>query len=205
MHLHNSEHLCLKESQRNANFISTIQTSIHIHWQRKRLVGFDNIETDDRISIHEPEDTYIERKMIDYNGAYPNNPGASNDSGIDYLAPYSYVGPQTQLLSCIAANENELLLDYGASATTFEFDYELHTPKQADVTLIEAVDEFQNGLARSIAADYGVYCNSRGRILEKEFSMNETDDTNGEGGPNVQVCLGVSSSPSDVPDDFICE
>ena len=109
----------------------------------------------------------------------------------------------------------------------FDFDYELHTPVDDggggddvggnDGLLREAIDEFQNGLAGSMAADFGVYClhdnnyeDVRRRRLGKEFSVvmnnNETDDDAiGGGGMYAPVCLGVSSSPSDVPDDFISE
>lgn len=143
-----------------------------------------------------------QNKMLIYD-SYEDNPCASNDSGNNYLEPCTYTEPQTKFLSCIADNENELLFSYGASATTFEFDYEIHTPSDTDVTLVEAVDEFQNGLAGSIAADFGVYCDHSGRILGKEFYTNTTDDAIGGGGAYAPVCLGVSSSPSDVPDDFI--
>jgi len=145
-----------------------------------------------------------QNKMLIYSN-YKDNPCASNDSGNDYLTPCTYIEPQTKFLSCIADDENELLFSYGASATTFEYDYEIHTPSDADVTLVEAVDEFQNGLAGSIAADFGVYCDNSGRILGKEFYMNTTDDAIGGGGQYAPVCLGVSSSPSDVPDDFITQ
>jgi hypothetical protein len=156
-----------------------------------------SIDEDDGLAIVEPKQT----KMLSYSSE--NNPCASNDSGNDYLTPCSYVEPQTQFLSCIASTENDLLFDYGATPTTFSFDYELHTPVEPTVSLVEAVDEFQNGLAGSIAADFGVYC--KHRRLGKEIVTNETDDAIGGGGEYAPVCLGVSSSPSDVPDDFISE
>ncbi|KAL3795893.1 hypothetical protein HJC23_002164 [Cyclotella cryptica] len=149
-----------------------------------------------------PSSELQQNKMLIYD-SYEENPCASNDSGNDYLEPCTYTEPQTKFLSCIADDENELLFSYGASATTFEYDYEIHTPSDTDVSLVEAVDEFQNGLAGSIAADFGVYCDHSGRILGKEFYMNTTDDAIGGGGEYAPVCLGVSSSPSDVPDDFI--
>ncbi|KAL7477101.1 hypothetical protein ACHAW6_002913 [Cyclotella cf. meneghiniana] len=163
-------------------------------------------DTDYDTEISQPNSTdpssLHKNKMLIYDD-YEDNPCASNDSGNNYLAPCTYTEPQTKFLSCIADNENELLFSYGASATTFEYDYEIHTPFNTDVALVEAVDEFQNGLAGSIAADFGVYCDKSARILGKEFYMNTTDDAIGGGGEYAPVCLGVSSSPSDVPDEFI--
>lgn len=163
-------------------------------------------DTDYDTEISQPNSTdpssLHKNKILIYDD-YEDNPCASNDSGNNYLAPCTYTEPQTKFLSCIADNENELLFSYGASATTFEYDYEIHTPFNTDVALVEAVDEFQNGLAGSIAADFGVYCDKSARILGKEFYMNTTDDAIGGGGEYAPVCLGVSSSPSDVPDEFI--
>lgn len=167
--------------------------------------GLNSTEEYDTVVI-EPDTTnssQADLKMLDYSSSYTNNPCASNDAGNDYLAPCTYTEPKTQFLSCIAQNENDLMFDYGASATTVEFDYEIHTPVDPDVTLIVAVDEFQNGLAGSIAADFGVYCDHSGRILGKVTYSNETDDSIGGGGAYAPVPLGVSSSPSDTPDDFI--
>ena len=146
-----------------------------------------------------------------------SNPCASNDIGDPNSPCTPNSAPRTQFLSCIAPTENELLFDYGAVGTVFEFDYELSTPSDNgsshngnnEATLREAIDEFQNGLAGSIAADFGVYCQHdtySGRRLGKEFVVaNDTDDGIGGGGIDSPVCLGVSSSPSDVVDEFISE
>jgi hypothetical protein len=156
-------------------------------------------------------------KMLDYiSSSTLSNPCASNDAGSDYLQPCTYDYPRPAFLSCLASDANELMFEYDAGATTFEYDYELHTPyndEDGEASFVEIVDEFQNGLAGSLAADFGVYCTHvdedvrrrRNRRLGKEFDMNTTDDAIGGGGMYAPVCLGVSSSPSDVADDFISE
>ncbi|KAL3785633.1 hypothetical protein ACHAWO_005977 [Cyclotella atomus] len=175
-----------------------------------------------------PSEPSANFKMLDYTSSSSsngNNPCASNDAGSDYLTPcsYDYDSPRPAFLSCIASDANELLFEYDASATVFEYDYELHTPDyeytaataggRDAVSFVEIVDEFQNGLAGSLAADFGVYCthfdttdgdgDGDSRRLGKEVVTNDTDDAIGGGGMYAPVCLGVSSSPSDVADDFI--
>jgi len=166
------------------------------------------------------------------------NPCASNDYNTDPSNPCPELTtneqqqssqpteqPSTQFLSCIATSANELLFNHGASATVFEFDYELHTPLQqsgdsSGSSVDSAISEFQNGLAGSIAADYGVYCNhlndgkkkkrrsSRelGKVVWEDDGWNNVNDDGEEEKYSTEWngdVYGVSSSPSDVVDDFV--
>eukprot|EP00956_Cyclotella_meneghiniana_P013340 scaffold19197_cov40-Cyclotella_meneghiniana.AAC.2 len=168
------------------------------------------------------------------------NPCASNDYNTDPSNPCPELTtneqqqssqpteqPSTQFLSCIATSANELLFNHGASATVFEFDYELHTPLQqsgdsSGSSVDSAISEFQNGLAGSIAADYGVYCNhlndgkkkkrrsSRelGKVVWEDDGWNNVNDDGEEEKYSTEWngdVYGVSSSPSDVVDDFVSE
>ena len=161
------------------------------------------------------------------------NPCASNDYNTDPANPCPELAANplqetpataasTQFLSCIASSANELMFNRGASASVFEFDYELHTSQQQQEqggsSIVEfAISEFQNGLAGSIAADYGVYCNhlndgkkkrELGKVVWEDDGWNNVNDDGEEEKYSTEFngpVYGVSSSPSDVVDDFVSE